>query len=565
MLDLKIDSESPEKDLKFMKAYYIVVEEMGLDEKNETLDNTISFIDAQMQTVTDSLIYYQELIDKMKLGNRKLSMGGPEFIYNDLNQLDQKKAEIILNERYFDYLIDYFQKKRNGEVFAPSLLGLNIPLLESWVNQYISAKLTDRVYWNSENSRNPLVNREDSLRRRLEKGIFEAIRSAREVDQRTLNELSSKSNQLYGSVKDIQTDYRELSRYERMLQLNQTLFDLFLRRKTEAAISKASATSDYKIIDNPGFSKNPIKPDEENNLLIAAALGLVLPIGFFLARDLTNNKIMDKEDLQAHTQIPILGNVAHSSYTSNLVISEHPRSIVAESFRAVRANLKYLAGNITTKAHTFLITSSVGGEGKTFCSINLAYTLALSQRKTILIAADLRKPQLGNYLSKAAGDKGLSEYLAGFLQIQDVIIPGEGNNPDIIDAGNIPPNPSELLASERMKELMAFLKENYEYIIIDTAPIGLVSDAMELFKYADYNILIVRQQVTHKAALDMINELYVEGKLKNFTVLFNDIEVNKKRGGYYGGYLYGMGYSGYGYGYYQEDHKKAKKWLPTKK
>ena len=557
MLDLRIDSETPEKDLKFLNAYYQVVEEMGLQEKNETLDNTIRFIDEQMSVVSDSLVYYQELIDNMKLDNRKLGFGS-EDIYTKLNEIDQKRAQVVLNERYLDYLTGYFRTKSNAEVFAPSLMGLNIPLLEGWVNQYINQKLKEKYDLNSENANNPLVQREDSLKKRLEKGIFEAIKSSRSQNQQQLNELDREANSIFGSVKNVQSDFRELSKYQRMYQLNQTLFDLFLRRKTEASISKASATSDYKVIDAPYYSKTPIQPDENTNLMIAAAIGLILPIGFFLVRDITNDKVMDKDDLQAQTQIPLLGHVAHSGYATNLVIAEHPRSVVAESFRAIRANLKYLVTDEHSKAHTFLVTSSVAGEGKTFCSLNLACTLSLSQRKTILVAADLRKPQLANYMRKTSESKGLSEFLAGLATIDQLVISGDHLLPDFIDAGNIPPNPSELLGSEKMSALMSYLKEHYDYIIIDTAPIGLVSDAMELFKYTDYNILIVRQGVTHKAALHMINELHIEGKLKNFTVLFNDIAINKNKRTYGSGYLYGMGYSGYGYGYYGEDEKKSK-------
>jgi len=555
MLDLRIDSETPEKDLQFLNAYYQVVEEMGLRDKNETLDNTISFIDDQMKMVTDSIVFYQELIDNMKLDNRKLTLGS-EFVYNGLNDIDKKRATVMMNERYLDYLTDYFRENRDGEVFAPSLIGLDIPLLEKWVSDFINGKLRGGNELNEYNALNPLVSRQDSTGRKLEKGIYEAINSERERNRVALAELDRSESSLYVSVPDMQTDFRELSTYQRMLQLNQTLFDLFLRRKTEAAISKASATSDYKIIESPSYSRTPIRPNEDQNLLIAGALGLLLPIGFFLIKDLTNEKIMDREDLVANTQIPVLGNVAHSNYETNQIIREHPRSVVAESFRAVRANLKYMAGNLPST--TFLVTSSVGGEGKTFCSLNLACTLSIAKKRTILIAADLRKPQQINYADRPKGGIGLSEYLAGLNEIEDVLVRGENELPDFIDAGNIPPNPSELLSNQRMTELVTYLKERYEYIIIDTPPIGLVADAMELFKYTDFNILIVRQGVTHKGALKMIDELYQEGKLKNFTVLLNDIALTKNRGSYYGGYLYGMGYSGYGYGYYNEDRKRRK-------
>jgi capsular exopolysaccharide synthesis family protein len=552
MLDLRIETESPEKDLRFLNAFYEVVVSKGMEEKNETLDNTIRFIDDQMAMVTDSLIYYQQLTDEMKLDNRKLNLGS-EFIYSKLNEIDEKRAVIALNDRYLNYLTDYFVSKRESDVFAPSLVGLDVPVLEQWVNEFIGQKLKDKYDRNDRNVKNPLVNREDSLRRKLEKGIYEAIKNERQRNRIAMSELDQSENSLFNSVQGVQTDFRELSRYQRMYQLNQTLFDLFLRRKTEAAISKASATSDYKIIEAPYYSRLPIKPDKDKNLAIAAALGLVLPVAFFFVKDLTNSRIMDRDDLQVNTQIPMLGNVAHSIYDSKSVIRDHPRSVVAESFRAVRANLKYLLAN--SKTGTFLITSCIGGEGKTFCSFNLACTLAISDKKTLLIGADMRKPQPIN-LAKKRGTRGLSEFLAGLATLEEVLVQGEKDMPDFIEAGNIPPNPSELLASPKMAELVSSLKQRYDFILIDTPPIGLVSDAMELFKFTDFNILIVRQKVTHKAALRMINELYLDGKLGNFTVLFNDIELVKHAGKSYGGYLYGMGYSGYGYGYYQEDSRK---------
>lgn len=557
MLDLYMESELPEKDIEFMKAFYEVVEEKGLEEKNQTLENTIQFIDGQMRMVSDSLNFYQSMVDDMKLNNRDLNSGS-DPIYKKLEQLDQKKADIKLNDRYFDYLTDYFKSKSDADVFAPSLIGLNIPLLEGWVNQYINQKLTQKTFRNPDNFQNPLVNREDSLRKKLTLGIFEAMKSARLRNKEVMTEIAREENILYASVSSAQSGLRDMERSQRLYDLNYTLFDLLIRRKTEAAISKASATSDYKIIDEPTYSGSPIKPDKKQNLLMAALLGLLVPIGFFLVRDLTNSRIMDKDDLNAIISLPLLGNVAHSDYETNLVVKDHPRSVVAESFRAVRANLKFLTLRSPAGAQLFTITSSIGGEGKTFCSINLAYTLAITQKKVVMVGADLRKPELANYLGKFS-DKGLSAYLAGYAKIEELISRGEEGSPDFIDAGKIPPNPSELLGNERMGELIAFLKQNYDYIIIDTPPIGLVSDVMELFKYSNYNVLIVRQGVTPKAALKMVSDLNDEGKIENFTVLFNDIELIKRRNSYYGGYLYGMGYSGYGFGYYEEDNEKKGK------
>jgi capsular exopolysaccharide synthesis family protein len=556
MMDLYIASELPEKDIQFLRAFIKVVEEKGLSEKNETLTNTIKFIDAQMAMVADSLNYYQKLRDGLKLDNRTI-LTGSEQIYTKLNDLDQKKSEIVLSERYLDYITDYFKKNSDAEVFAPSLVGISMPPLEGWVTLFVNQKLQERSFVNEFNSQNPLVNRNDSSKNKLVKGIYEAIKSARQMNKRKMNEINQQESQFYASVGGAHKGARDLAKYERLFLLNSTLFDLFVKRKAEAAISRASATSDYRVIDDPEFSRAPFKPDKMVNLTLAAAIGLIFPIGFFLFMDITNNKIQDKDDLLGHTLIPLLGSIGHSTYESRLVVKDHPRSVVAESLRAVRANLKFITANVKTPCRTFIVTSSVGGEGKTFCSINLAYILAASHKKVVVLGADLRKPQLGNYV-QASTDHGLSNYLAGYGTEEELILSNGKDEPHFIDSGKIPPNPAELLGNDRMAALHSYLKERYDYVIFDTPPIGLVSDAMELFKYSDYNILIVRQGVTPKAALTMVNDLYLDGKIKNFAVLLNDIELLKKRGSIYGAYQYGMGYSGYGFGYYEEDNGKSK-------
>ncbi|HTF21711.1 MAG TPA: polysaccharide biosynthesis tyrosine autokinase, partial [Chryseolinea sp.] len=556
MLDIKLEGEVPERDLKFMNAYYVAVEEIALQEKNETLDNTIAFIDGQMAIVDDSLNFYQSLVDDLKLDNRKMPLGS-ESVFAKLNQLDTLRAQFVYSNRYLDYFENYYNKKRNDDAFAPSLVGLNVPLMDEWVRQYIGKRLTEGALRTPENVLNPLVIMSDSVKRKLDKGIFEAMASARERNRMAIADIDKEVAKVYAGIGGMQQDVLELNKNQRLLQINSSLFDLFIRRRAEAAISKASATSDYKIIDAPDYSRTPIRPDSDLNLIIAAAVGFLFPVSFFLIRDITNPRIADRDDLDRHLHMPLLGNVAHSKYVTNKVVKDYPRSVVAESFRAVRSNLKFMAKTEKQTAQIFSVTSSIGGEGKTFCTINLAYMLAMTGKRTLMIGADLRKPQLGSYIASKS-KMGLSNYLAGMATVGEVIIQAEPGDPDIIDAGNVPPNPAELLGSERMHELMEILKEKYDYIIFDTAPVGLVSDAMELLKYCDSNILIVRQGVTPKRALDMIDELYQEGRLKNFTVLLNDIGLAKSGSSYYGGYLYGMGYSGYGYGYYDEDKEKRR-------
>jgi capsular exopolysaccharide synthesis family protein len=563
ILNMYMESVIPEKDIEFMDTYYEVVEELGLKEKNQNLENTINFIDEQMAMISDSIIQFQETIDNLQLENRELTLGS-QTIFSKLNELDEQKAEVLLQERYYEYLKTYINQKRSSGVFAPSLIGLDAPLLNDLVNQYIQQKQEDKVYRNSENYKNPLVNREDSMRKRLEKNIFEALRSYREVNREKLQEINQKSDFLMGSMSELQGEMRELNRAKRLFELNQNLFDLFLQRKTEAAISKASATSDYQLIEAPTYSNNPVRPNSERNLLVAMALGLLLPVVFFFIKDFTNPRIMDKDDLDRNSDMPLLGNIAHKIDDTNTIVKDRPKSLVAESFRALRANLKYLQGKDKKQAKTFMVTSSVSGEGKTFCSLNLAYTLAASGRKTILIGADMRKPNLTDFI-EAYPDKGLSEYLAGYADKDEVVINGQTKNLWFVGAGAVPPNPSELLAGEKMNDFMVELRKEFDAIIIDTSPIGLVADAMELLPHVDHTLLIVRQEVSMKQALSMVNGLYNDGKIKPMSVIFNDIQLRRRGYGYYGGYIYGMGYGGYGYGYYDEDRLKKRKGLFKKK
>ncbi|MDH5399730.1 MAG: polysaccharide biosynthesis tyrosine autokinase [Cyclobacteriaceae bacterium] len=553
MLALRINSDLPDKELAFLSTYCRVIEEIGLEDKNQYLTNTIRFIEDQMAMLTDSIVHYQEIIDDLKLQNTDLNFEA-DMIYSKLSALDEDKSEILLSERYFSYLENYIKENRGSEVFAPNLIGLDAPLLSGLVHQYITGKMEEQYTRNNDNSKNPLMNKVTGKRTKLEKNIFEAINSYRQKNREDLRELNRKRGFLMSSVKDMQKDFREVDRQNRLYEINKNLFDMFLTRKAEATITRASSTSDYEIVSGPAFSPAPIHPDKQLNLGIAAVLGLVLPVGLFLLKDITNKYVNDKDDLERYTDIPLLGNVAHSTSDDKIIMRTHSRSVSSEAFRALRANVRFLVGNGTKESKVFLVTSSVSGEGKTFCSINMAYTFALSGKKTLIIGADLRKPAMTRYLDAKQSAKGLSEYLADMVKLEDIISKGEDGNDNLyfISSGAIPPNPSELLGSEKVKDMLNTLREKFDYIIIDTPPVGLISDALSLIHHVDYSFLIVRQGVTEKAALKMINELYLDEKLTKVSVIFNDLKITKGKS-YYGGYMYGMGYGGYGYGYYAED------------
>ena len=251
--------------------------------------------------------------------------------------------------------------------------------------------------------------------------------------------------------------------------------------------------------------------------------------------------------------IPVLGVVGNNGTDSNLAVFNKPKSGVAESFRALRSNIQFLFTRSTKdKCKTIIVTSSVSGEGKTFISINMATVFALGGKKTILVGLDLRKPKIFADFD-VSNEKGVVNYLIGEENLEAIIQETKIPNLDVIIAGTVPPNPSELLISSATDELINSLKETYDYIILDTPPIGLVSDAVELLKYADSTLYIVRQNYSQKGMLKMINEKYIKEEITNITIVLNDFTMKLRYGGYGNGYGYGYGYGKYAIGYSSDD------------
>ncbi len=563
IITVKLQGELPEKDYDFLEAYLEVVIEKGLEEKNQYLSNTIEFIDEYLLHITDTLYNQQTKVDNFKLDNSEL-INGSSFVFNQLNALDNQRIEIELSNRYYDYILEYIKDNRSEEVFAPNLIGLDVSPLSELVNRYMEIKWQDKVDKNINNEKNPLVNRSNEEYERLEENIFESIRNLKAMNDQKLDELDEQTQLYKGTILNYQPESREFREVNRMLSLYEQVFNNLITRRSEAYIAKASTVSDYQIVTPPSYNRNnPISPNTQKVYTFSILLGLGIPIGLIYLFFMLNEKVISKDDLQKRTNIPILGNVSHSAEKNNLVVSDRPKSIVSESFRSVRANIKYFHPN--GQSLTILVTSYISGEGKTFCSTNLAYTYALAEKKTVLLGADLRKPAFAvNFqLTKA---KGLSNYLAGMVEEKEIFHATDNEFLTVVPGGKIPPNPVELLMSSKMTDFIKSLKDKYDVIIIDTPPIGIVSDSMEMLRFSDVNLLIVRQGVTYKKSLAAITETYNIGRIKNLAIIFNDINFKKYEYGYalkgYGS-RYGYEY-GYGHGYYDEEDEKEgfwKKWF----
>jgi capsular exopolysaccharide synthesis family protein len=363
----------------------------------------------------------------------------------------------------------------------------------------------------------------------------------------SLVDIENRINEFDKLINTLPESERKLVRIQRKYTLNETTYTYLLEKRAEASIAKAGNVADNKIIDQARLkSKEPISPKPKKVYLISIFLGIFIPGVGITILNLTNNKIIKKTDIRKLSHLPIIGSIISNNKSSNLIIQDFPKSAIAESLRTIRTNIQYLASENSQKV--ICISSSISGEGKSFCSINLASVLASTDKKTLLIGADMRKPRIFDDFNLSS-QTGLSSYLISSKNLDEIIQKTKNKNLDIIISGPIPPNPSELLEKKKMNELIDKLKEKYNYIIIDTPPIGLVTDAQILMNKSDINLIIIRQNYTTKKMVENIQDITSKNKIKNVSLIFNDVKNNKNS------YAYN-----YGYGYYEEDYEKKTPW-----
>jgi capsular exopolysaccharide synthesis family protein len=318
----------------------------------------------------------------------------------------------------------------------------------------------------------------------------------------------------------------------------------------------------------PGYSNGmPVSPNQRSFYMTALLIGLAIPIGFALLLEFFNDKVRTKRDIEVATTTPMLGEIGHSDAKDTLIVSTRDRKFTAEQFRIIRTNLQYILKE-SNKSNIILVTSSMSGEGKSFIATNMAAVMAISGKKTLLVEFDIRKPKLMSGLGLNINEKtGLTHYLIGKSNVEEIIQPVKGvENLYIIPCGPVPPNPAELILTDRLKMMFDQLKQQFDVIIVDSAPVGMVSDGYVLASYADATLFVVRHNYTFKKQLTLVDSIYTEKKLPQMSLVINDVKAQLGYGSYQGYVNYG--YAGYGYGYrsdleqYFETDKPSKfRWL----
>ena len=551
ILELSMTGLVPQKIILFLNEHAQTYIQNGVDEKNATAINTIKFIDDQLEQVSFSLNSAETDLESFRKIHKVMDISASaEILKDNLDELEKERSMEQLKSKYYDYLYTYLKQDKDlNEVIAPHVMGIDDPLLTGLIGELSALNNERNIITRSSTPKNPYLKELDGKIYHTKQSVLENIRNIISTAKITLNDINQRIAKYEQQLSFLPKNERTLVDIQRRFNLNDNIYNYLLQKRAEAGIAKASTIAACKIVNTAkSFNVSPISPNGNLITSLALLIGFMIPIGFIVARELLNDKIMTRDDVVTNTDIPILGIIGHNMHEdTTLTVVNKPKSAIAEAFRSIRINLQYLSADRPHKV--VLITSSISGEGKSFFSANFACIMASLGKKTLLIGADLRKPKVFSELG-VNNQIGLSTYLINNATLNEVIFKSSVENLDVLPAGPIPPNPSELLSGNRIEELFKILDNEYDYIIIDTPPIGLIADGFILMKYSHINLYIIRHAITQKKWLEKINILYEEKKIDNLAIVVNDLKES-------GPYDYGYGY-GYGYGYYEGDDKKKK-------
>jgi capsular exopolysaccharide synthesis family protein len=567
ILKLSLDGTNKARIVDYLNETVKTLIERQLYNKNLFAENTIKFIDTTLQNMEDDL-KKSNLDLKVFSRNKNIPQieSGGEVFQTQILDLDRSNDEVNRKLNYYNTLSNYLKKSNDfSKLPAPSVAGVEDPNILVNVSKLVelSVRRSEMVY--SVKS-DVLFNNIDNEIASVKNVLLENINSAKSAIQFESIQVKNKINTVEGKITSLPEDKQEYLKIMRKYDLNNNIYEAYLQKRTEAQIVKAANLSDIQFIDPAkDIGGGLIGPRTEVNYVIAIFLGFLIPLLIVFIIFFINNSVQNTDDVSNLTSLPIIGVVGVKHTESNLSVFEKPKSALAESFRAIRSSLQFLykKQNISG-SKTLMLTSSVSGEGKTFCSINIATVFALSEKKTVIVGLDLRKPKIFEDFN-LDNELGVVNYLIGQKTLNEVTQKTKIPFLDVITSGTIPPNPSELIMGESMLEFMKELKSNYDYIILDTPPVGLVTDAVELSIFADVTLYVMRQNVTKKEMVNLLNNRVRREELTNVSIIINGYE-NKAKYGYGNGYGYGYGYGNYANGYHQEDNpenklvKMLKKW-----
>ncbi len=537
ILILKVKGHNVEKNNAILNKIIAVHQENAINSKNEVVKNTTSFINERMRFIAAELTDVEKQGEDYKSEHHLVDVTTDAATYLEKeSDIEKKVVEASIEMSLADFMNDVISEQNGYEQLLPANLGFRDPSIGEMTIQYNTLVLERNRLRETNGSKHPGIARIESQLSSLRTSLENSLRNMRNSSQMELKKLKSEE-QIYqskiSSIPQFEREYRDIFRQQ---QIKESLYLFLLQKREQNEISLAATVANSRVIDSAYSNGNPVAPKKSLIYLIAFILGITLPIGIIYLRVLLNNKIVSRADLD-NSGLTVVGVIPEEKDKEKLKVLSHPQSGISEAFRVLRTNLSFVTSS-DNKCKIISITSSLSGEGKSLTSVNLAFMFAAAGKKVLLMGLDLRKPRIEEIL-ELKSISGLSNYLVNHdLTVEDITFVSEshGQSIHVIQAGDIPPNPSELLMNHRLDELIDNLRKKYDYIILDNAPVGLVIDAVTTNRFADVTLYIIRSGMIDKRYQNHILELKNLGKLTNLYIMMNAVKNNA------GSYSYSYGY-----------------------
>ena len=521
----------------------------SIDDKNATIKQRLEYIVGQLVRIDHDL----DSIEARRIVYiNENNLSGYEAQTASLFEIQTRSDEQIQNQKQQLVIIDimtaYLKDSINNFEKTPSALSVSDETLGGMMSAYNQMQLErKRMLEQKIPEENPQIQAKNAELEKLRTSILESLKNVKVAYNSAIDDFYKRGTAAIYKQKEMPAKIQRLLEMERERDSKLALYKFLQEQREETAMQQAATVSNSKVLSVAYPTSAPIKPNRRAIQLLAIILGLGLPAMYIFFQEIINDKVNTRYDIEKLTDASVLGEVGHSYSSTSMIVSKTNRSMVSEQFRIIRSNLQYVLNKI--EKPVIMITSSFSAEGKSFITTNLGGVMALAGKKTVMLEFDIRKPKLFSGM-KLNSKQGITNFLVGKAEMADlpVKIPGYENLYGI-SCGPVPPNPAELLLDSRVEEMFKWLKENFDVILVDTAPVGMVSDAMTLGNFANTTLYIVRQGYTYKKQISLIDEFYHEGKLPKISIIINDVKL-KPGYGYYGYGRYGYGY-GYGGGYYE--------------
>ena len=552
------------RDRDFINALCEEFLEANLEEKNEEATRTINFINEQLAYIFDSLQTSENRLRQYRRQNNMVDINAyASSVLSKLSALDAQRSELTLKEAYFDELAEYLKESVSVErLVAPSSIGVSDPVLLDLVSKFneLQQKRGDL------GEKNPQYERYSKRMDEVRSTMLEVLENVRKIHRMERDAFEKEYMAVMSDLQDLPEKELMMINFERAYKINDNYYTFLLQKQSEAQIRKASNVPDNKILQKARVRHSPVNGGDKMKIyLFFVVIGLLIPAAYIILKELLNTTIRDERDVVKLTNIPVLGTIRHVDESGAKVQTvEKPKSLFTEGFRLIRSRVEFISKRKTDIS--VLITSAESGDGKTHFAINLSGVYSLVSDKVVLVDMDIRNPKLSQKLGYKNA-KGLVHVLIGEATLDEVLIKDDKElGFHFLPAGIVPPNPAELVGSEEMMKLLEELKQRYDYRIIDTSPLGLVSDAYALTGVTDVNLLITRVFKSDKLFFKNFIEQVQQDNVNNPYIVLNDLQVSKNGKYGYGKYGYGKyGYGKYGYGNTHYYHQQSAKYYTEDK